>query len=140
PTANWDFTHSYLDEHHPNSENLAYLQLLPLPTQVGMGSDEEERLERKSEELKKIVDTCIACLWSFLVSLSGALMLGWWGYEYHPTNSQLWLVPFGLILFVTPLIIWFAIFVSYFCNFTGDDSSSSLHDPERMIDHVIPTR
>ncbi|MBA0704340.1 hypothetical protein Golax_016605, partial [Gossypium laxum] len=108
---------------------------------IGMGSDEEERLERKSEELKKInVDTCIACLWSFLVSLSGALMLGWWGYEYHPTNSQLWLVPFGLILFVTPLIIWFAIFVSYFCNFTGDGSSSSLHDPEKMIDHVIPTR
>ncbi|KAL4354176.1 hypothetical protein GQ457_06G019340 [Hibiscus cannabinus] len=59
-----------------------------------------------------------ACLWSFLVSLGGGLLLGWWEYEYHPENRQLWMVPFGLILFSTPLIIWFAIFVSDICSCT----------------------
>ncbi|XVE73644.1 hypothetical protein DITRI_Ditri11bG0135000 [Diplodiscus trichospermus] len=91
----------------------------------------------------KIVKTHIACLWSFLVSLAGGLMLAWWEYEYHPTNRQLWMVPFGLILFATPLIIWFAIFVSNICSFTDDvrtpDHGSVDHDPEKMMKQVIST-
>ncbi|XVF22302.1 hypothetical protein REPUB_Repub12eG0161200 [Reevesia pubescens] len=106
-----------------------------------MGSEKEKRFETKMKEPKKIVNTYIACLWSFLVSLSGALMLAWWESEYHPTNSQLWLVPLGLILFATPLFIWFAIFVSYICGFTEDVTppDGSVHDPEKMIKLVIST-
>ncbi|XVF33096.1 hypothetical protein REPUB_Repub17cG0138800 [Reevesia pubescens] len=108
---------------------------------VAMDSNKEERFETKMKEPKKIVSTYIACLWSFLVSLTGGLMLAWWKYEYHPTNSQLWMVPFGLILFVTPLIIWFAIFVSDICCFTEDvrPSDGSVCDPEKMIKQVIST-
>lgn len=93
------------------------------------------------KELMKIAKTYIACLWSFLVSLTGGLMLAWWEYEYHPTNTQLWMVPFGLILFATPLIIWFAIFVSDICNFTDDarPPDGSVHDPEKMIKQVVST-
>ncbi|XWS35943.1 hypothetical protein CRYUN_Cryun20dG0040000 [Craigia yunnanensis] len=91
------------------------------------------------KESKNILKTYIACLCSFLVSLSGGLMLAWWEYEYHPTNSQLWMVPFGLILFATPLIIWFAIFVSEICSFTEDvrPRDESVDDPEKMIKQVI---
>ncbi|XWS31990.1 hypothetical protein CRYUN_Cryun23aG0122200 [Craigia yunnanensis] len=85
-----------------------------------MGSDKEERFETEMKEPTKIVKTYIACLWLFLVSLTGGLMLTWWEYKYHPTNRQLWMVPFGLILFTTPLIIWLAIFVSDICSFTDD--------------------
>ncbi|XVF72959.1 hypothetical protein PTKIN_Ptkin12aG0162200 [Pterospermum kingtungense] len=94
-----------------------------------MGFDKEERCETKTKEQTKIGKPYIACLWSFLVSLAGALLLAYWEYEYHPTNSQLWMVPFGLILFVTPLIIWFAIFVSDIFCFPDDH----VHDPEKMI-------
>ncbi|XWS76822.1 hypothetical protein CRYUN_Cryun01aG0210500 [Craigia yunnanensis] len=105
-----------------------------------MGSDKEERFKTKMKELVKIVKTYIACLCSFLVSLTGGLMLAWWEYEYHPTNRQLWMVPFGLILFATPLIIWFAIFVSGICSFTDDvrPPDGSVHDPEKMKE-VIST-
>nr|KYP71983.1 hypothetical protein KK1_011268 [Cajanus cajan] len=40
-----------------------------------------------------------------LLSIAGALVLGWWLHKYHPTNTQLWMVPFGFLLFLTPLII-----------------------------------
>lgn len=83
-----------------------------------MGTDKEEK-HVENQEPKKIVRTCTACLWSFLVSITGGLMLCWWEYEHHPTNSQLWMVPFGLILFVTPVIAWFAVLVS---ETTGDNS------------------
>ncbi|KAE9619855.1 putative ATP-synthase-associated protein [Lupinus albus] len=46
---------------------------------------------------------------SLLLSIAGFFMLGWWLYKYHPTNSQLWMVPFGFILFLTPLIVWLSL-------------------------------
>ncbi|GMI73669.1 hypothetical protein HRI_001036200 [Hibiscus trionum] len=107
-----------------------------------MDSDKQKRFETKTKESQKTVSTCTACLWSCLVSLSGGLMLGWWMYEYHPTNSQLWMVPFGLILFVTPLLIWFAVFVSDVCSYTGEvrpTDGSPVHDPENMLTQVIST-
>ncbi|OMP08680.1 hypothetical protein COLO4_06217 [Corchorus olitorius] len=99
--------------------------------------------ETKTKEPKK--RSYVACLWSFLVSLSGGLLLAWWEHEYHPTYSQLWMVPVGLILFGTPVMIWFAISVSHFCKFTEDASPSvdgsslvhQYHDPEKMIKQVI---
>lgn len=57
--------------------------------------------------------------------MAGGLLLLWWDYEYHPTNSQLWMVPFGLILFVTPVIACFAVVVSEACkNYKVDDDNS----------------
>ncbi|KAK8565654.1 hypothetical protein V6N12_059209 [Hibiscus sabdariffa] len=103
-----------------------------------MGSDKEKMSESNpTEGPRKIVKTYAACLWSFLVSLGGGLLLGWWEYEYHPENRQLWMVPFGLILFSTPLIIWFAIFVSDICSCTEDVTQSPAdgenHEPDKVI-------
>lgn len=50
--------------------------------------------------------------------------MGWWEYEYHRTNSQLWMVPFGLVLLITPLFVWFSIFVSDWCSTKGEDAPS----------------
>ncbi|KAB2056506.1 hypothetical protein ERO13_A11G100000v2 [Gossypium hirsutum] len=99
-----------------------------------MGSEEDKILERKMKGCKKTMNIFMACLWSFLVSLGGGLLLAWWEYQYHPTNRQLWMVPFGLILFFTPLIVWFAIFVSDILSLTPDVSqpAASIHHPEKL--------
>ncbi|CAL0318021.1 unnamed protein product [Lupinus luteus] len=52
---------------------------------------------------------------SVLITIAGGSLLGWWLYKYHPTNKQLWMVPFSLILFLTPLIVWFSLFISDLC-------------------------
>ncbi|GMI66739.1 hypothetical protein HRI_000343200 [Hibiscus trionum] len=94
--------------------------------------------ESKTTEPRNIAKTYAACLWSFLVSLAGGLLLGWWEYEYHPENRQLWMVPFGLILFSTPVIIWFAIFVSDICSCT-EEADGSNHEPDKAIKLVTST-
>ena len=63
------------------------------------------------------------------MSMIGGLMLVWWDLEYHPTNSELWMVPFGLILMVTPLIVWFSAFISDICR----PEDSDLNHPVNNI-------
>ncbi|MBA0617449.1 hypothetical protein Godav_026895 [Gossypium davidsonii] len=106
-----------------------------------MGSEEDKILESKMKGSKKTMNTFMACLWSFLVSLGGGLLLAWWEYQYHPTNRQLWMVPFGLILFFTPLIVWFAIFVSDIFSLTPDvtQPAASIHHPEKLSKQGTPT-
>ncbi|GLU00872.1 hypothetical protein SLE2022_182100 [Rubroshorea leprosula] len=78
-----------------------------------------------------------AFFWSFLVSAAGGMMLGWWEYEFHPSNGQLWMVPCGLILFFTPVFICFAVLVSDACSTSEDprrpvkQSEDLVQDPER---------
>ncbi|CAN0889431.1 hypothetical protein LINGRAHAP2_LOCUS16090 [Linum grandiflorum] len=71
----------------------------------------------------------MGCGWAFIVSLVGGVVLGWWEFRYHRTNTQQWMVPFGLILFVTPLFVWLAVIVSDFLKeedglISGDDGGS----------------
>lgn len=68
------------------------------------GGGESRRLSRSKK--------CIACFVSLLVSLMGGLLLIYWEMVYHPKNSQLWMVPFGLILFATPVIVAFNVIAS----------------------------
>ncbi|KAL5792159.1 hypothetical protein ACOSP7_000753 [Xanthoceras sorbifolium] len=102
----------------------------------------EERFVVAKQESQETAKTCmVACLWSFLVSITGGLTLGFWEYQYHPTNRQLWMVPFSLILLVTPVVVWFAVFVSDIFNNKIEDVSiasqkvrslgDSVHDPEK---------
>ena len=49
---------------------------------------------------------------SLLISIIGGSMLGWWLHKYHPTNRQLWMVPFGLILLLTPVLVWLSLIIS----------------------------
>lgn len=53
--------------------------------------------------------------WS-AVSLAGGVMLIWWEWCFHATNRQQWMVPLGLILFVTPILVCFSIFISDFLS------------------------
>ncbi|KAL3572177.1 hypothetical protein D5086_026081 [Populus alba] len=89
-----------------------------------MGAFKKEKYEAIQECSQKKVKAYIICVWSFLVSMAGGLLLLWWDFEYHPTNRQLWMVPFGLILFVTPVIACFAVVVSGACNYKVDDDNS----------------
>ncbi|XAR53917.1 hypothetical protein NMG60_11028860 [Bertholletia excelsa] len=106
-----------------------------------MGSYEEER-DAKCSGFGKIlkINTCIACFASFLVSMAGGFILLWWKLNYHHSNSQLWMVPFGLILFVTPVFVVFSAFISEICNPREFSSlnqpvilspDNSVRDPER---------
>ncbi|KAF3439803.1 hypothetical protein FNV43_RR18081 [Rhamnella rubrinervis] len=74
--------------------------------------------------------------------MTGGLILGWWAYEFHPSNRQLWMVPFGLVLFATPLIVWLSLLISDICNSNNGvaqirpnqlvpSSDDSIPDPER---------
>lgn len=57
-------------------------------------------------------------------------MLGWWEHQYHPGNRQLWMVPVGLILFLTPLFAWLSLVISDLCS----SSSPKDHHPS-----LVPT-
>ncbi|KAJ4728042.1 Group XV phospholipase [Melia azedarach] len=97
--------------------------------------------QEQQHQLEETAKTCISCLWSFLVSMTGGLILGYWESEYHPTYNQLWMVPLGLILLITPVIAWLAVFVSELRMCWEEDASKaaqsvrsiddSVHDPEK---------
>ncbi|KAJ6404416.1 hypothetical protein OIU84_012576 [Salix udensis] len=91
-----------------------------------MGTLEEDKHEADEEYCSG--KTYGNCLWSIPVSMAGGLLLLWWGYEHHPTNTQLWMVPFGLILFLTPLIAWVALVGSGTCTCEVEDDESKTND------------
>ncbi|KAE9605768.1 putative ATP-synthase-associated protein [Lupinus albus] len=73
--------------------------------------ENEEYKERS--KIKKLY--LMILVLSVLITIAGGSLLGWWLYKYHPTNKQLWMVPLSLILFLTPLIVWFSFFISDLC-------------------------
>lgn len=91
----------------------------------------EERDERhykevvvSSSRLRNIIlGTCLNCLASLSISMVGGLMLLWWETHYHPANRQLWMVPFALILLVTPLFVCSAAFFSDLSNHESSDTT-----------------
>ncbi|CAA3023304.1 uncharacterized protein LOC111313976 [Olea europaea subsp. europaea] len=95
----------------------------------------EDIKEESYRRYQRIVKIWIICLGSFSLSMVGGLILAWWQFYYHPTNEQQWMVPIGLILFFTPLIVWFSVFLSDICNSSPNSLDSSpekpFHDPER---------
>jgi len=94
-----------------------------------MGTSKEDKHEANQEYYpEKIMKKCVICLCSILVCMAGGTLLLWWGYEYHPTNSQLWMVPLGLILLVTPVIAWVAAVVSTTCNCKVEDDGSKTNE------------
>lgn len=108
-----------------------------------MGTSEKERSVSNNNnesyrEPKKIVQICLAWLGSFLVSMAGGLVLACWISKYHPTNKQLWMVPFGLVMFTTPILVWFVLVCSDICNLNcnGDVSWSKQQVPP--LDRSIP--
>lgn len=64
--------------------------------------NKEEKEERENRWQRYIV-----CVSSFMASMIGGAVLVYWQIKYHPHNRELWMVPFGLVLFTTPLFVWF---------------------------------
>ncbi|XP_042437532.1 uncharacterized protein LOC122023476 [Zingiber officinale] len=56
-----------------------------------------------AEEDRSLPAASNACL--ALTGLAGVGILAWWGVVFHPSNSQLWMVPVGLIMVGTPLFV-----------------------------------
>lgn len=81
-----------------------------------MGSSLEEGVENGgcNKKSQKKLNRCmiLAFMSLFLVAIIGSFILGWWIYKYHPTNSELWMVPFGLILLITPVIVSLSLIIS----------------------------
>ncbi|KAF4366516.1 hypothetical protein F8388_003754 [Cannabis sativa] len=75
-----------------------------------MGSNKAEIIRSSSDTNQKVVEKIVKVS---IVSLGGGLILAWWESEYHADNRQLWMVPFGLILLITPLIIWVSLVFSH---------------------------
>lgn len=75
-------------------------------------SDKEEVGGNRHEKIPKIVMRWIACLGALLVSIVGGMILVMWQLKFHRTNTQLWMVPVGLIILVTPVIVSVSSFVS----------------------------
>jgi hypothetical protein len=69
--------------------------------QIDMGTNEDNK---KSKWITKLPYLLILFT-SLFISIVGGCVLGWWLHKYHPTNSQLWMVPFGFVLFLTPIIV-----------------------------------
>lgn len=98
-----------------------------------MGSykeDTDAAATTQHKRFRRMLKTWTSCLCSFSISIVGGLILTCWELRYHHTNSQLWMVPFGLILFVTPAIVWLSIFISEVFRFKedyDDDHDVELH-------------
>lgn len=69
---------------------------------------------------------------SLLISIAGGSLLLWWLYKYHPTNRQLWMVPFGLILFFTPVIVWFSLIISDLCISKSEEEDAFKMNQQRI--------
>ncbi|XP_062196501.1 uncharacterized protein LOC133899527 [Phragmites australis] len=54
-----------------------------------------------------VVDVCL-----FGAAMAGAALLTWWALAFHPSYSQLWMVPVGLVLACTPPVVCLALHFS----------------------------
>lgn len=106
-----------------------------------MASDKEEKDTMSYPEQEgSVVKTRAACFGSILVSVAGGILLGWWEYQYHPSYRQLWMVPFGLILFATPVIVWFSLVVSHVCNSKDGDNGTRMSQPVYALSNSVSAK
>lgn len=85
---------------------------------VELYEEDKDRIKSFRKIMKK------AFLGSVLISLIGGVLLSCWEFKFHDTNSELWMVPVGLILFFTPVIVWSSVAVSEMISTTEVNISS----------------
>ena len=81
-----------------------------------MGSNKVKENGNYRENEKITNSDLVIFFLSLVMCTVGGSVLGWWFYNYHPTNRQLWMVPFGLIFFLTPVTVWFSLAMSDICS------------------------
>ncbi|KFK42503.1 hypothetical protein AALP_AA1G002000 [Arabis alpina] len=75
-------------------------------------------------EKKKNMSSKSFLLYSMIVSIFGGSFLSYWFYKYHPTNSNLWMVPIGLLSLVTPAFLSLSVLIFDLCD--DDDDNNNL--------------
>uniref|UniRef100_A0A7N0US46 Uncharacterized protein n=1 Tax=Kalanchoe fedtschenkoi TaxID=63787 RepID=A0A7N0US46_KALFE len=109
-----------------------------------MGSCEQKNPEVGGEGTCSFGQRCkglkMFLVWLCLVlsSVAGGIVLMCWELRYHPSYTQLWMVPCGLILFGTPMILWFSVVVSDILNpdhLSVDKELSSSSSVKILVSH-----
>lgn len=91
----------------------------------------EEREGKRKENLKSsMMKTWVSMA---VTSMMGGLVFGWWEFQFHSTNRQLWMVPFGLVFMIAPIFVMMSVLISSFC--TSMDHKATWAVPSS--DHVI---
>ncbi|BAT87805.1 hypothetical protein LR48_Vigan09g166700 [Vigna angularis] len=85
---------------------------------MGSNQGDQNGSFKKSRWLTKPSSFFILLI-SLLLTMAGGFVLGWWLHKYHPSNTQLWMVPFGFLLFLTPLIICLSVLIPDHCAATS---------------------
>ncbi|GJN12603.1 hypothetical protein PR202_ga30894 [Eleusine coracana subsp. coracana] len=83
-------------------------------------TDDESALPEKKVVLAAAAaDVCLAA-----VCLAGAALLTWWALAFHPSYGQLWMVPVGLVLACTPVVVCVALHFSPAADQSGKEAGS----------------
>ncbi|KAF8111518.1 hypothetical protein N665_0074s0049 [Sinapis alba] len=72
--------------------------------------------KRDEKSWKEKKSWMVFLMYSMIVVTFGGLFLSYWVYKYHPTNSNLWMVPVGLIFLVTPAFLSISVLLSDLCD------------------------
>lgn len=104
-------------------------------TESGM-KEEEERDEKRNGNMKScktatwVVSMVVACL-------LGGLVFGWWEFQFHPTNRQLWMVPFSLILMIAPIFVLMSLLLNAFCTSMDHNTISAAPSSDHVIQQSV---
>ncbi|CAA7056233.1 unnamed protein product [Microthlaspi erraticum] len=80
------------------------------------------------KEKKSTMSSMAFFLYSMIAITCGGLFLTYWFYKYHPTNSNLWMVPLGLLFLLTPAFLSLSVLISDLCD---DDDGESRPKPNQ---------
>ncbi|KAK4744666.1 hypothetical protein SAY87_010978 [Trapa incisa] len=90
---------------------------------TGKGSQyEDEEGVKRADKWMERTKWILSCVGSALVSAMGGLILGWWAWErsrHHGQGHEMWMVPVGLILLITPILAFFSLILSQLLNTRG---------------------
>lgn len=100
---------------------------------MGSNQGDQNGSSKKSRWLKNPSSFFILLI-SLLLTMAGGFVLGWWLHKYHPSNTQLWMVPFGFLLFLTPLIICLSVLIPDHCAAT---CIIDQEQPSKTLDHSL---
>lgn len=96
-----------------------------------MNTNTKNETEKEKTEKKSTMSSMAFFLYSMIVIMCGGLFLTYWFNKYHPTNSNLWMVPLGLLFLVTPVFLSLSVLISDLCD---DDDGESRPKPNQDRD------
>lgn len=107
--------------------------------QMESAMKEEDRDKKRNGNMKSckiatwVISMVVACL-------MGGLVFGWWVFQFHPTNRQLWMVPFSLVLMIAPIFVMMSLLISAFCNSMNQTTTSAAPSSDHVIQQSVQIR